>query len=342
MYGWQGLRHFSMRMKRPVDIPIELHGDGGFVIKQSEFEPAYLHAWRTGQLEDRVVRSQEMLRHCTLCPRACGVNRLGGRKGVCRVGARCVVASVFPHSGEEDCLRGWRGSGTIFFSGCNLGCVFCQNYELSHGCEGEEYEPGTLAGAMLALQELGCHNINLVTPTHVVPQILAALAIAIPQGLRIPLVYNCGGYESVETLRLLDGIVDIYMPDFKLWSWDSCRLLLNAEDYAEKACAAIAEMHRQVGVLKVSESGLALRGVLVRHLVMPGLIEDTERILHWLATGLSRDTYLNIMDQYRPAHMVGRDKRFAHIDRRITDAELTRAYEAAKQAGLWRFDRRWL
>jgi putative pyruvate formate lyase activating enzyme len=237
-------------------------------------------------------------------------------------------------------LRGWNGSGTIFFSGCNLGCVFCQNFEISQLAKGRELDSGQLAAVMLRLQEAGCHNINLVTPEHVVPQILEALPLAIEAGLRLPLVYNTGGYDSLDSIRLLHGVVDIYMPDFKLWNPAHCAQYLRARDYAEAARAAIKAMHQQVGVLRMDEDGLALRGVLVRHLVMPGMLGDTRAILNWLATELSPDTCLNLMDQYHPAHKAATESQFAGINRRLSRTEFSRAVELASAAGLWRLDSR--
>jgi putative pyruvate formate lyase activating enzyme len=249
------------------------------------------------------------------------------------------VASAFPHLGEENCLRGWRGSGTIFFAGCNLGCVFCQNHDVSQPGEGRELDARQLASLMLRLQEAGCHNLNLVTPTHVAPQILEALPFAVEGGLRLPLVYNTGGYDSLASIRSLGGVVDIYMPDFKLWDPAACASYLRAPDYAEAARAAIKAMHEQVGVLQWDEQGLALRGVLVRHLVMPGRSEDTRAILDWLATELSPDTYLNLMDQYRPAHKAVTSE-FQEISRPLATSEFRRAQDDALAARLWRLDGR--
>jgi putative pyruvate formate lyase activating enzyme len=251
------------------------------------------------------------------------------------------VASAFPHFGEEDCLRGCCGSGTVFFGGCNLRCVFCQNFDISQRADGDELNADQLAGLMLQLQAAGCHNINFVTPEHVVPQILEALVLAVERGLRLPLVYNTSAYDSLESLRLMDGLVDIYMPDFKLWHAEHCAKYLLARDYADAARAAIAAMHAQVGELKVDEDGLALRGVLVRHLVMPGLLEDTREIMNWLAAALSRDTYVNVMDQYRPAWKAETEPRFGQIKRRLKQSEFEQAHEYARSAGLWRFDTRW-
>lgn len=341
-------------------VPAELHGGGRFVLARKDFVPAYVKAFAEGILQQRARQAVESLRSCRVCPRDCEIDRLQNQVGVCRIGRRARVASAFPHFGEEDCLRGWRGSGTIFFSGCNLRCVFCQNHDISqHGSpreikrpgseasvtrlvsrgEGTEVTAAALARTMLDLQAAGCHNINLVTPEHVVPQILEALPAAIEGGLRLPLVYNTSAYDSLESLRLLDGVVDIYMPDFKLWHAEACAKYLVARDYAEAARAAIAAMHAQVGELKVDEDGLALRGVLVRHLVMPGLLEDTREILRWLAS-LARDTYVNVMDQYRPAYKVKTESRFGQINRRVQDHQFEQALECARAVGLWRLDPR--
>jgi putative pyruvate formate lyase activating enzyme len=291
--------------------------DGGsrFLSPRRDFVPAYLRTYELGQLTERVVAAQELLRSCNVCPRDCQVNRWENKTGVCQTGRWARVSSAFAHFGEEDCLRGWQGSGTIFFSGCNLGCVFCQNFEISQLAEGRELDASQLATAMLRLQEAGCHNINFVTPEHVVPQILEALLIAIPDGLRLPLVYNTGAYDSLESIRLMEGIVDVYMPDFKLWDPQLCAKYLRARDYAEAARRAIKAMHDQVGELRVDEDGLALRGVLVRHLIMPGLLEETRSVLHWLATALSADTYVNLMDQYHPTHKAEAEPQFSEINR---------------------------
>ena len=258
--------------------------------------------------------------------------------GICRTGRYARVSSYFPHHGEEDCLRGWNGSGTIFFSWCNLRCVFCQNYDISHRGEGVEVHPERLARMMLHLQSLGCHNINFVTPEHVVPQVLEALVIAVEGGLRLPIVYNTSAYDSMESLRLLDGVVDIYMPDFKIWDPEKAHRYLKARDYPEVARRVIKEMHRQVGVLKFDEHGLAKRGVLVRHLVMPGDVAGTEHILRFLAAEVAPDTYVNIMAQYYPAGMVS-SERYPEINRRITSQEYWRAIRLAEELGL-RLDER--
>jgi putative pyruvate formate lyase activating enzyme len=271
------------------------------------------------------------------------VNRLADKWAACKTGRYAVVTSCFPHLGEEDCLRGWRGSGTIFFGHCNLRCVFCQNFDISQGLRpgpaARSAPPEALARMMLDLQELGCHNINFVTPEHVVPQVLEGLAVAVEGGLRLPIVYNTGGYDSLESLDLLDGIVDIYMPDFKYWSNEKSRRYLMAADYPEAARAAIAEMHRQVGPLVIDANGLAVRGVLIRHLVMPGCLDETRAILEWIATELGPDTYVNLMDQYRPAGRVA-GERFPEINRPLRLAEYREALEIARRVGLWRLDGR--
>jgi putative pyruvate formate lyase activating enzyme len=239
--------------------------------------------------------------------------------------------------GEEDCLRGWNGSGTIFFSHCNLRCVFCQNFDISQGVKPGSRDRGSpadeIAGMMLALQASGCHNINFVTPEHVVPQVLEALALAIERGLSLPLVYNTSAYDSLESLELFDGIVDIYMPDLKFWSDEASRRYLKAENYPEAAFAALQEMQRQVGPLIVDPDGLAKRGVLIRHLVMPGMLENTRKILQWIANELSPDSYVNLMDQYHPAGKVC-GNRFAEINRRVSDNEFRDATQVARDLGL--------
>src|SRR5918996_618320 len=305
----------------------------------SAFEPAYLALQRSGELAERARRALALLGpdRCVVCPRSCKVDRLADRPGLCRVGRQAVVASHFPHFGEEDCLRGWNGSGTIFFSGCNLRCVFCQNHDISWQLQGERVTPQRLAAMMLELQATGCHNINWVTPEHVVPQILEALPAAVEGGLRLPIVYNTSAYDSLDSLELMAGIVDIYMPDFKLWSSEAARRYLAKRDYSEVARAAVAEMHRQVGELVFDERGLAQRGLLVRHLVMPGLADETEQILRWIAEDLGPGTYVDLMAQYYPA---GRTSEFPEIDRHPYREELERAYRIADGLGLTRLDAR--
>jgi putative pyruvate formate lyase activating enzyme len=315
--------------------------DPRFVIEP--FEAAY-RSLTGDELERRADTAYLALQDCHFCPRECAKDRLEDELGFCRTGREARVTSAFAHPGEEDVLRGSRGSGTIFFGGCGLGCVFCQNHEISSRSAGEPVSAERLASIMLDLQAAGCHNINLVTPSHVVPQILAGVAVAARKGLELPLVYNSGGYDTVATLRFLDGIVDIYMPDFKFWAPETARRLAGAADYPDRARDALREMHRQVGVLKLSPDGLARRGLLVRHLVMPGLVAETSAILHWISHELSPDTYVNVMAQYRPDHRVGQADRqgqaFDEIDRPPTRQEVREAVLAAQDAGLQRLDGR--
>ncbi len=328
-------------MRRTANRP-EVHGGGRFLLRQRDFTPAYLKTYESGRLQAKVDEALDHLGpSCSACPRFCkGVDRRLNQFGVCKVGRHARVASAFPHFGEEDVLRGWNGSGTIFFSWCNLRCVFCQNFETSQQGEGEEVDARQLARLMLSLQKRGCHNINFVTPEHVAPQIIEALPHAIKMGLRLPLVYNTSAYDSLDGLRILEGLIDVYMPDFKLWDEDASRQFLSAVNYPQVARDAITEMHRQVGELKADEEGFALRGVLVRHLVMPGRLGDTREIVGWLAA-LSTDTYLNLMDQYYPAWKAKTNPRFAEINRRVTAPEFVDAERLARAAGLWRLDSRW-
>ncbi len=296
--------------------------------------PTYLALQETGELPRRAHAAEGLLAACRLCPRECGARRLEGETGVCGIGAEAVISSAGPHFGEEPPLVGRGGSGTIFLTRCNLQCVFCQNSEISQRGEGETASAGDLARMMLRLQQLGCHNINLVTPTHQTPHILHALVIAVEGGLTLPLVYNCGGYESVEALRLLDGIVDIYMPDFKYADADVARRYSGVEDYPAVARAALREMHRQVGDLVLDGRGIARRGLLVRHLVLPNDLAGTEEVVRFLAD-LSPATYVNIMGQYRPCH---RADEHAPLARRPTREEMARAFRLARAAGLTRLD----
>lgn len=298
--------------------------------------PAYLHLIDTGGLGRCRDRLLAMLESCTLCPRRCRVDRLAGERGVCGVGRDAVVSSAHPHFGEESPLVGRRGSGTIFFSGCNLKCLFCQNYEISREAIGERVPASGLASLMLEIQDTGCHNLNLVTPTHIVPQVIEALELAARGGFRLPIVYNTGGYDSIEVIRLLDGLVDIYMPDIKYLSEEAARRYSKAPDYPEVVREIVREMHRQVGDLEISAGGTATRGLLVRHLVMPGLSEDTRDIMHFLAGEISKDTYVNVMRQYHPCY---RANEFPPLDRPLTSAEWKAAVEAAREAGLHRLDR---
>jgi putative pyruvate formate lyase activating enzyme len=312
-----------------------------FLLPEKDFEPAYLGLYRSGELEERVQEGLTALENCTLCPRLCKVNRVEGFVGVCKTSRQAVVSSAFPHMGEENPLRGHRGSGTIFFSQCNLRCVFCQNFDISHETSGKEVTAEELAGMMLALQGAGCHNINLVTPDHVVVQILEALLIAIEGGLRLPIVYNTSGYTSLKLLNWLNGVVDIYMPDFKFANARNARRYTKAMDYPATAKVALMEMHKQVGVLKMDEHGIARRGVLVRHLVMPDDVAETGTVMRFLAERISKDTYVNIMGQYRPAGKVS-SERVAEINRPVTGEEMKFAYQVANEAGLWRFDKRYI
>ncbi|MHC4922572.1 MAG: radical SAM protein [Planctomycetota bacterium] len=309
---------------------------------ETGFTPAYLRLGED-ELRRRAEMSVEHLRDCRICPRDCGVDRVEGKWAACKTGRDAVVSSAFPHFGEEDVLRGWNGSGTIFFGHCNLRCVFCQNHDISQGLRPGPITPGhpaaDIAGMMLQLQGLGCHNINFVTPEHVVPQVLEAVATAVPMGLRLPIVYNTSAYDSLESLRLLEGVVDIYMPDFKIWNEDAAERLLKARDYPACARAAIKEMYRQVGDLVLDGERLAVRGVLVRHLVMPGMLEDTRRILEWLRDELGPDTWVNVMDQYRPDGKVTAD-RYAEINRPLEHEEIVRARRMALDLGLRRLDER--
>jgi putative pyruvate formate lyase activating enzyme len=302
----------------------------------ADWQPCYLALHESGELARRVSAARELLASCRLCPRECGVDRLEGDKGFCGGGTEALVGSVNAHFGEERPLVGTGGSGTIFLAGCNLGCLFCQNYELSHLGMGREVGPDELANMMLRLQRGGCHNINFVTPTHFMPQILEALGPAIEGGLRLPIVYNCGGYESLAALELLDGVVDIYMPDAKYADSEAAERLSRAPDYPERMRAAIAEMHRQVGDLVINERGLAQRGLLVRHLVLPEDLAATAEVMAFLAS-LSTDTYVNVMAQYRPCFRAGEHP---PMDRRITMKEYREAVREALAAGLHRLDER--
>ncbi|WP_297632690.1 radical SAM protein [Caldilinea sp.] len=306
---------------------------------ETRFKPAYMALYRSGELHARAREAVAGLAQCRVCPRDCAVDRLADKTGVCKTGRYARVSSYFPHFGEEDCLRGWRGSGTIFFAWCNLRCVFCQNFEISQEGVGVETSPERLAAMMLELQAQGVHNINLVTPEHVVPQVLEALVIAAERGLRLPIVYNTSAYDSPESLRLLDGVVDIYMPDFKFWTPQLAQRYLKAKDYPEAARRAILEMHRQVGDLVIDEHGLAQRGLLLRHLVMPGFLEETKAILRFVAEEVSLNTYVNLMDQYYPAGRVDA-QHYAELNRRLTRSEYAEAIAYAQTLGLTRLDRR--
>jgi putative pyruvate formate lyase activating enzyme len=301
-------------------------------------EPAYAALLASGELERRVAEAYRRLEACDLCARYCRVDRRQTIKGAaCRTGERAVVHSFGPHHGEEAPLRGWAGSGTIFFAWCNLRCVFCQNWAISQKGIGREVTPEEIAGMMLALERQGCHNVNLVTPSHVVAQILAAVLGAARQGLRLPLVYNTGGYDSPEALALLDGVVDIYMPDMKYGDSDRARTYSHVRDYWEVNRAAVTEMHRQVGDLVIDAEGVARRGLLVRHLVLPGDLANTDTVLAFIAREISRDTYVNVMAQYRPCY---RAWDYPPLDRPLTRQEYERALALAAEHGLHRLDQR--
>jgi putative pyruvate formate lyase activating enzyme len=297
-------------------------------------DPSYLALYQTGELQQRIAALEGLLGPCVLCPRDCRVNRRSGELGLCKAGHQLVVAAAFPHYGEEPPLSGQGGSGAIFISWCNLLCQFCQSWEVNHRGEGVPVSARELADIMLDLQAAGCHNVNFITPTHYAPQLIAALPFAIEQGFRLPLVYNCGGYESLEAVRLLDRIVDIYLPDIKfLDSRASERYLDGAVDYPEVVCTVVKEMHRQVGDLVIDARGIAQRGLIVRHLVMPGMRQDSDAVLRFIADELSPQTYVNIMDQYRPCFQA---KRSPEIARRTTGAEHRAVVEMAHQLGLHR------
>jgi len=296
-------------------------------------QPAYIALYKNGELQRRVEGLGKILASCCLCPRACKVNRLAGEKGYCLAGAEVMISSASPHFGEEPPLVGSHGSGTIFLTHCNLKCVFCQNYDISHRGEGKRISSSELAQLMIGLQLRGCHNINFVTPTHYVPQIVAALPRAIELGLKVPLVYNCGGYESLEVIKLLDGVIDIYMPDTKFArEWEAASYC-NAPDYPRVLQEVLLEMHWQVGDLMLDEQGVAYRGLLIRHLVMPHGVAGTREIIAFIARRVSANSYVNIMDQYRPLYRAGE---YPEIDRRITSPEYREAIEIARDAGLRR------
>ncbi len=295
--------------------------------------PSYLNLFSTGELHERVQELWRVLEDCRLCPRACRKNRLAGKIGVCRMGKEVWVSSYAPHFGEEAPLVGHHGSGTIFFSNCNLWCLYCQNYEISHLKGGTVCSHGELARMMLSLQAMGCHNINLVTPTHVVPHIVAALAIAVQEGLRLPIVYNSSGYESVEILRLLGSIVDIYMPDIKYSDNECAQRYSGLKDYWDVVRPAIREMHRQAGDLFIDGDGIARKGLLIRHLVLPNDVAGSQGVLEFIAREVSKNSYVNIMDQYRPAFKANM---IPQLSRRVTTKEYSAAVFYAQRLGLRR------
>ena len=298
-------------------------------------KPTYLASLKSGLLADKVAAARERLRSCELCPRRCGVDREAGETGFCRTGAQAWVSSYAPHFGEEAPLVGRGGSGTVFFTHCNLLCLFCQNFDISHGGKGEPVSDETLAAALLQLQHAGCHNINFVTPSHVVPQLLAAVEKAATGGLSVPIVYNSGGYDRLDTLKLLEGVVDIYMPDFKFWDADMGSACCDAPDYPAVARRALKEMHRQVGDLTIGADGIARRGLLVRHLVLPGGRAGTDKVMAFIADEISSETYVNIMPQYRPC---GRAAEIEGLGTSLSASDYREAVEAAKSAGIRRLD----
>lgn len=299
-------------------------------------EAAYRRTYRSGGLRQRTETARRILEACVLCPRRCRVDRSTGRTGVCKTGKYAWVSSYGPHFGEEEPLVGEKGSGTVFFTHCNLGCAFCQNYDISHEGQGREVDDEQLAQIMLALQGMGCHNINLVSPSHVVPQILAALVHAVPAGLKVPLVFNTGAYDRPQTLALLEDVVDIHMPDFKFWDPVVAAETCDAADYPEVARRALVEMHRQVGDLVVDRDGLAVRGMIVRHLVLPRNLSGTREVMEFIAHRISTDTYVNVMSQYRPC---GRAREIEGFSRSISAGEFKAALEATAAAGIKRLDR---
>jgi putative pyruvate formate lyase activating enzyme len=306
-------------------------------MSRKDFRAVYLETYEKGLFPERIRQAFLLLEKCTVCPRKCSVDRTRGEKGFCRAGGLPEISSYGPHFGEERPLVGRHGSGTIFLTYCNLGCIFCQNYSISRLGEGDEISFEKFSGIMVQLQRTGCHNINFVSPSHFVPHILKALPAAIEKGLTVPLVYNTGGYDSLDALKLLDGVFDIYMPDFKYTRSDVAEKYSQASDYPAVVEAALKEMHRQTGDLVMDEQGIALRGLLVRHLVLPAGLAGTREAMRFLATEISRDTYVNIMEQYHPCgDLIPPDSPLA---RRITREEFREAVRIAKEEGITRIDR---
>ena len=300
-----------------------------------KFEAAYIKSFEKGLLQKKIQAAYKILNSCTLCPRQCRINRMSGETGSCKTAKQAWVSSYNPHFGEEAPLVGTHGSGTIFFTHCNLMCLFCQNFDISHEGYGQEVSDRQLAAMMVALQQQGCHNINFVTPSHVVPQILSALAIAIQQGLSVPLVYNSGGYDLPATLRLLEGVFDIYMPDFKFWDAQVAETACQAKDYPQIARRALREMHRQVGDLKIDENGIAQKGLLIRHLVLPGGLAGTREIMRFIAREISTNSYVNIMSQYRPCGRAAEIKGFSSL---LSKVDFQTALREAAAEGITRLD----
>jgi len=300
-----------------------------------KFKPAYLKI-TSKEFKEKIKTLYKFYEDCTLCPRKCKVNRIKGEKGFCKATAEVEISSFHAHFGEEAPLVGRGGSGTIFLTHCNLGCIFCQNYDISHLGIGDVATPLEIADMMIALQKSGCENINFVTPTHYTPGIVEAIYLAAKKGLYLPIVYNCGGYENEEVIKLLYGIVDIYMPDFKFWDTEVSKELAMASDYSQRAREALKEMHRQVGVLKISPEGIATRGLLVRHLVLPQNLAGTKEIMQFIAKEISPNTYINIMDQYTPYFKAINNPKIA---RRITAQEFNDAISFAHKEGITRLDK---
>ncbi len=328
----------SWLLREPLPEPLR-EDDGDQAAGAERRQPAYALLEAEGKLAERIDQAYGIMESCLLCPRRCGVNRRAGQQGFCLAPKKAMVFSHSPHFGEERPLVGRGGSGTIFFSNCNLRCVFCQNYPIAHKGWGHEVSDEELADMMLELQRIGCHNINLVTPTHVMPNILSATRIALKKGLQLPLCYNTSGYERVEIVKLLDGIVDIYLPDVKFMDGAEAQRynLAAAADYPQMAKESTEEMHRQVGEMITDERGVALRGLMVRHLVMPNRVAGTREFVQWVAANLSTKTYVNIMSQYRVEFMAFD---FPLIARAITSEEFVEAIEWAKEAGLTNLDDR--
>jgi len=294
--------------------------------------PRYLQVYKSGKLEEIIEELEKLLEACSLCPRKCGVNRLKDEKGFCRTGLKPKVCSYLPHYGEEPPISGKNGSGTIFFSYCNMACVYCQNYEFSQLGQGRELEFDELAQIMLKLQAMGCHNINLVTPTHVLPPILRALKIAIEKGLKIPLVYNTGGYELKEVIKLLEDIVDIYLPDMRYADNEMAIKYSSAPNYPKYNQEAVKQMHRQVGLAQINKKGIIEKGLIIRHLVLPNDISGTEKVMQFIAQELSPDTYISLMSQYTPYYKANQ---FKEISRRITYEEYQKAQKIMEKYGLY-------
>ncbi|HSB07367.1 MAG TPA: radical SAM protein [Thermodesulfobacteriota bacterium] len=304
--------------------------------KEEPWIPAYEKLEKEGKFAERIKQAYALFENCQLCPRKCGVNRTKGEKGFCRAPLKPVVFSHHPHFGEEMSLVGQHGSGTIFFSNCNLRCIFCQNWPIAHEGRGNEIKDEDLADLMLDLQKMGCHNVNLVTPTHVTPNILNATRIALKKGLRLPLMYNTSGYERIEILKILEGIVDIYKPDMKYMDSDkAAKYSAGASDYPEVTKKAVIEMNRQVGVLRIDQQGIARRGVIIRHLVMPNRVAGSEKFVKWVSEALPKNTYVNIMAQYRVEYKA---YEYPEIARGITAQEYLEAMDWAKKYGLTNLD----